>query len=711
MGQMREDQSNHRSSKKNTLLRPGENCWRLENANRLGVVIDGQDYFSAFRSACSRARQTIYILGWDFDRLEKIGRAEDDPSFEEYLCGLLDQNSELHIYLLLWDFNMIYAAEREWFQAWRLRLGRSSNLHVHFDDRHPVGASHHQKIVVVDDAVAFCGGFDLSRWRWDTPEHQANDSRRKDADGKSYPPFHDMMCVVDDAAARALGELARTRWEISASTDVALQPDRTQHDPWPKEVEPLFSDQPVAIARTFPMQETSAAVLEVKQLFLDSIASAKSYIYIENQYFTSSVITNALVERLQHEDSPEMLLVLPQHTGGWLEQVTMDELRHFQLERLRAADKHQKLQIYYPVQPGLPDEECISVHAKLMITDDCFVHIGSANTSDRSMGLDSECDLAWEAPDDAGVPWLLHRMLSEHLGCDIEAIEKARTSTGSLAEAIASLQRPGERTLEMLVGKASTTELELNSDSDLLDPIEPIHAEYFVRRAVPDAHSSTTGRRQLLFFLGFIVLLLLLAAAWRWTPLSNWVSPEKLSEWLQWFEQPWLRFVAVLVLVVVASLLMLPLTLLVIASSLLLGPWSGFACSMLGALASGWIAFLLGELLGGRVLQRLSGSQIHKLSQRLSERGILAVAMLRLLPVAPYTVVNLAAGASHLKQGQFMVGSAIGLLPGIGALTVFSGSLAKAIRNPSLESLGAAAVFAVVIVIAALLLRRMLKPS
>ncbi|HMB61215.1 MAG TPA: VTT domain-containing protein, partial [Xanthomonadales bacterium] len=134
-------------------------------------------------------------------------------------------------------------------------------------------------------------------------------------------------------------------------------------------------------------------------------------------------------------------------------------------------------------------------------------------------------------------------------------------------------------------------------------------------------------------------------------------------------------------------------------------------CAMAGALVSGWFGFLLGSLLGGKILQRLSGSQIHKLSQRLSERGVMAVAMLRLLPVAPYTVVNLAAGASHLKQGQFLAGSAIGLAPGVGALTLFSGSLYQAVVNPSMKSLGLVALVVVIIVAAALMLRRMLKMS
>jgi uncharacterized membrane protein YdjX (TVP38/TMEM64 family) len=326
------------------------------------------------------------------------------------------------------------------------------------------------------------------------------------------------------------------------------------------------------------------------------------------------------------------------------------------------------------------------------------------------MGMDSECDLAWEAPGEPAVSWLLHRLLAEHLGCEIQTVQESRSQQETLASAISKLQRRGKRSLVPLDIDKGDSQLELTADADVIDPKEPINAEYFVQRAVPD-EQATTGRRQLISFLGFIIVLLIIAALWRWTPLANWIKPEQIARWLEWFNQPWMRFAAVLIVIVIASLVMVPLSLLVVASALLLGPWTGFACSITAALLSGWIGFLLGKFFGGKLIQRLSGSQIHNLSKRLSDRGILAVAMLRLLPVAPYTVVNLAAGASHLNQGQFLVGSAIGLAPGIAALTLFSGSLREAVRNPSLDSLGAVGIIAVVIIGAAYLLRRMLKTS
>src|SRR3546814_14781470 len=77
----------------------------------------------------------------------------------------------------------------------------------------PVGASHHQKVVVADDAVAFCGGLDLTIKRWDTPEHLPQHPLRRDPAGQDYQPFHDVQMMVDGEAAAALGDLARRRWK------------------------------------------------------------------------------------------------------------------------------------------------------------------------------------------------------------------------------------------------------------------------------------------------------------------------------------------------------------------------------------------------------------------------------------------------------------------------------------------------------------------
>jgi uncharacterized membrane protein YdjX (TVP38/TMEM64 family) len=208
---------------------------------------------------------------------------------------------------------------------------------------------------------------------------------------------------------------------------------------------------------------------------------------------------------------------------------------------------------------------------------------------------------------------------------------------------------------------------------------------------------------------GLLLLLMALAASLRWTPLGELLDAGALADGLTVFDNHWVRFLAVFLVIVVTSVLMVPLSALVVASALVLGTWQGFLASMAGALVSAAVAFVIGEIAGGSILKRYGQSRVARLSERLSDRGILTVALLRLIPVAPYTVVNVVAGASHLQLGKFLVGSAIGLTPGVLALTWFSGSLLEAARNPDARSLGILALVLGLIIGGSLLLKRLLR--
>ena len=126
---------------------------------------------------------------------------------------------------------------------------------------------------------------------------------------------------------------------------------------------------------------------------------ARTCIYFENQYLTSYRIGEALTRRLEENDGPEIVIVMPFKTGGWLEQHTMDVLRSRILNKLRHADRHDHMRVYYPRIAKDPFS-AVMVHAKIMVVDDNLARVGSANLSNRSMGLDSECDLAVAANGD-----------------------------------------------------------------------------------------------------------------------------------------------------------------------------------------------------------------------------------------------------------------------------------------------------------------------
>ena len=125
------------------------------------MLVDAQAYFRAVREAIRHARYRVFILSWDIDSrmcLIPEGAADGYPEpLGDFLHAVVAERSELHAYVLNWDFTLLYAMEREWLPAYRLGWRTHRRLHFLMDGRHPVGASHHQKIVVIDDAIAFVG--------------------------------------------------------------------------------------------------------------------------------------------------------------------------------------------------------------------------------------------------------------------------------------------------------------------------------------------------------------------------------------------------------------------------------------------------------------------------------------------------------------------------------------------------------------------------
>jgi phosphatidylserine/phosphatidylglycerophosphate/cardiolipin synthase-like enzyme/uncharacterized membrane protein YdjX (TVP38/TMEM64 family) len=672
-------------------FKPSKNCWQTQRAGRVAALIDGKEYYQALYEAILQARRSVFILGWDLHSEVRLIRNGDDDDTPNTLGRFLDfvakRQPQLEIYLLSWDFAMIYALEREFFPRYKLTWRSHSNVHFRLDDCHPVGGSQHQKVVVIDDALAFAGGLDVSKWRWDTSEHMPDDPRRVDPEGKPYPPFHDIQMVVDGPAAAALGELARKHWQRAAGKRLPdIQPPEGS-EPWPESVKPDFYDIDVAISRTVPLFQGQSEIREVERLYLDMIGAARRYIYIENQYLSSCRIGEALQASLSEDGGPEIVIVLPKETGGWLEQHTMDVLRGRILSLLRQADCNDRLRIYYPRLAKAPSVD-LMVHAKLMVIDDRLVRVGSSNLSNRSMGLDSECDLAVAAhPDSADeqtIGGLCNRLLAEHLGVSAADVARQRTEQGSLIGAIEAL-RGGERTLVSLDGTVAEDIDRLIPESELLDPEKPIEPtsmfDYFVgpKQRRPAYRHLVTGGLLIAVVLG-------LAAAWRWTPLSELLNIETLKALGAWLKEEPLTPLLVLAAFVIGGCAAVPVTLMVIGSLIILGPWWGFAYALLGTQFSALCLFFLGRILGKDMVDRFAGSLVNRLNRRLSNSGLIAVIGLRIAPVAPFSVINLIAGISRIRWRDYQLGTLVGMLPAITALAAVTDRLAASLRNPDLGS-------------------------
>jgi uncharacterized membrane protein YdjX (TVP38/TMEM64 family) len=226
-------------------------------------------------------------------------------------------------------------------------------------------------------------------------------------------------------------------------------------------------------------------------------------------------------------------------------------------------------------------------------------------------------------------------------------------------------------------------------------------------RHAPPHSARRRAAFRLAAFGSVLAALLALAAAWKWTPLGAYLAPAALVDWMRQLQQLPFAPLAVLCTYVLAGCV-LPITLLIVLTGMAFEPGPAIAYALGGTLLSAAVTFLLGAWLGRNAVRRLAGARINGISQRLADGGIPAVALLRLFPLAPFTVVNMVAGASHIRLRDFLLGTLIGEGPGLVLMILFVHQLAGAIREPSLGAFSAAVAALVVLVWFAVALKRKL---
>ncbi|CAA7618388.1 VTT domain-containing protein [Magnetospirillum sp. UT-4] len=678
------------------LARPGVNCWRMARANRFAAVVDGAEYFRALEHALRRARRSVLVLGWEFDSRTRLGRDAGARRIGPLLDRLVRARPGLTVRLLIWDSALIYAVNREFAGLVKMDWLTHPRLHFRLDDSHPLGACHHQKVVVVDEALAFAGGLDITSQRWDSRAHLPADPRRNDPGFPAYPPFHDVMAVVSGPAAAALGALARTRWH--AATGEFLTPVAAGDCDalWPPWLAPLLGPVEVALARTLPPWDGAPAVREVERLYCDMIAAARRFIYAENQYLASRQVGEALAERLARPDCPEILLVLPAESVSLLERSTMGVARARLAARLAEADRFGRLRLVYPAVAGTD----VKVHSKVMVVDDQVLRIGSSNLNNRSMGLDSECDLMVEAAGDAavaaGIRAFRRDLMAEHLGVSPARVAEIEAAAGGLFAAVEALGT-GERRLAPVPGVETGPVVRLMADSAFPDPEEPVETLDWLDSALP-----APARRPLRLRLGGLMLglgaMAVAATMWRWAPPDWW-----------WAAAPWLALLpalpgrpwtlpAAIALFVAAGLARLPLAPLVLLTGAVLGAGAGMAAAAAGTLASAALSYALGRAAGRAWVRRTAGWKVNRVSRRLVRQGLLAVLLLRLVPMAPFPVVNLVAGAAGVRFSDFVAGTVLGMAPAILAMSVLGERLLAVLRNPSVPNIAVLALATLLVI-------------
>ena len=672
----------------------------------MAVMIDAAHYFHNLAKLFGKARKRIMILGWDLHTEVRLTRQDkNEQTLTDSLHAALKNNRELHVYILIWEFSPVYFSERELFQKLKLSRRFWRRLHFVYDGQHPLGASHHQKLVIIDEHLAFCGGIDLTSNRWDEPEHKARHSDRRNPNGELYQPFHDLQVVVDGELAKSLASLARLRWQRACGETLpAVSIDHEEKDlqlsalvenpelrwDWP------LTCQKAAIKLTMPTYKKWDEIRQIETSYVNLIEEATDYIYIENQYFTSTLITEKLSACLSREQPPEVVIILPEMAEGFLEREAMLRLQDSCLKKLRKSDHKQRLRVFFPFHQDLSDSMQIKVHSKLIIVDDRFIELGSANLNNRSMGLDTECDIWAECSEDQQRQrlqlFLAHELAHFYADADTKTISETLKKQGLIATIDQLNQAETKRGLKGL--DESRRENPSFSDwpildQDFLDWQRPLSVERMIDRTIyqPNRRKTRLFRSLPMRAAFTLVSILIFAGLINYLDLDLKASFHYLRETFDLRTDSIMQNLMIAITVfAIGGLLMIPVNLLILTYASLFQGIEAVFYILAGVAASAASGYGVGRILSNSFLHRLIPKRFFEIAKKIRSRHLLPIILVRTAPVAPFSLINLLAGSFHVNFSVYFFGTLLGILPGVISLVFFQNSLFELIKNPSWQN-------------------------
>jgi phosphatidylserine/phosphatidylglycerophosphate/cardiolipin synthase-like enzyme/uncharacterized membrane protein YdjX (TVP38/TMEM64 family) len=716
------------------------------HSDRIAPLVDGVEYYRALRAAILRAQRRILIVGWDLhSEIDLLRGREADAAIErdghpvrlaDLLERMVEERPKLRVSILIWAGSPLFAFERQHLPRMKRPWSSHDRIDLVWDRVSPPLASQHQKIVVIDDRVAFVGGMDITQSRWDDHAHRREDPRRRKPGllPSFGHPYHDIMLALDGEAAEVVARWSRERWARAADSelepeaaaedgDAAVERDEEADlDPWPPHVEPILRDRVVALTLTQPDLPDRPGRRQVESTYLAQIAQARRFVFVENQYFSSETICDALCDRLREPEGPEVILVLPYGCPGTVQSMALDTQRDRLLERLREADRHDRLGVYWPTLAGGDEEDvhenAVYVHAKTLVVDDQLLRIGSANLANRSMGLDSELDASiWIEEDDAeardAVAHYRRRLLAYLLSVDVERVAETEAHEGTLRATIERL-RDGARTLHPFDHRADVPEgialpIELADPDGPLDPTEVLRATRLVEASEGLLQTLVRTRNRAIAGLRHhrrriaLAALAVLAIAFFVTPLRDAVDAGVVRGVLDAIRSGPMGDIGVFAAFSVAAAVGVPVTLLIAAVGAALGAAPALVICLAGVAVSAALGFAIGRRIPATARERRLGGRMGVVAARLKDRSVLALAILRNIPIAPYAIVNIACGATPIGWVAFLTGTLLGMAPGIVLASVFGEALGDWLADPTLiGALRAGAVLAAMIAAALL---------
>jgi phospholipase D1/2 len=686
-----------------SIFKPGRNCWRVEKATYAALVVDCANYYRNLHESISKAKHSIFITGWDIDSRVELLRAETlkDPDAPKNLHELLtwkaQENPDLKIYLNRWDYTLFMANIREPMGVFRWRGELLPNIYFCRDDMVPFGGCHHQKVIVIDDEVAYTGGMDVALQRWDGRQHFPEHEARVDPGGaynphaeNHYGPYHDIMTVVTGPAARALGEQVRRRWKIATGYDpVPLRKQETPGIPhvWPDTDPPDFEDINVAITRTIPPLEGIKKEYHIERMLINEIGQAEHVIYMENQYFTRETIARAINQQMQSKPGLKVILVSSYNPQGVAERKAMWMNRIKFYDILKSNGMEDRVVMAYPASEVNGTMATVRIHSKFMIVDDKFMHVGSANINNRSMRLDTECDLVYAATTEAHakkIAAIRNDLLKEHTGREPEATERILYQSPSVHDIL--LKVPESRQFLKEVSDEDFLDETLKEFTTLIaDPEGELLSKITV---MPRRHADFRRfpLQRITFGIVVIGIIAALFSLWNYTPLGELAQPDKVAALIDHIREAPGTIPMAIGLYVIGIMLFFPAAVMTAGMAIAFGPVTGFIVSMLGGTLGTLAGIFLGRVIRAEYFGVMMRSAIEKVRQHTKDASLAAVTFLRMLPVAPFSAVNIAFGIVRVPLPSAIGGTILGLLPGTAVLCFMGDSLARVWENRDLSS-------------------------
>lgn len=384
--------------------------------NELEVLVDGERAIAEILTALRSARSHVHIAGWHITPAFELSRDGGEPAALRDVLAELAERVDVRVLVWAGPPAPVFEPKRSDVKQMRDELTRDSKVRCMLDARERTMHCHHEKLVIVDDEVAFVGGIDLTSLsgdRWDSDAHEA--------DGRLG--WHDVATRLRGPAVADVAEHFRARWQEVAK------------EPLPAPVrQPPVGGTEVQLLRTVPdgtYDFVPKGDFRILDAYVRALRSAQRLIYLENQFLWSTEIAELIAAKLEDPPTPDfrVLLVLPARPNNGA------DTTRGQLGRLEEAsgDSGRLLPVTIRCRTG-ERTHALYVHAKVGIVDDRWLTVGSANLNEHSLFNDTEVNVLTCDADLARRTRL--ELWAEHLELPVDQVD------GDPARVIDELWRP-----------------------------------------------------------------------------------------------------------------------------------------------------------------------------------------------------------------------------------------------------------------------------